>query len=115
VQQNLLVMFSTASPVWAGLATIASFGASTILGSWIANSMFDREKVQPLQTDDGLYAMRTQRVCRVIVGRSTAPPAQVVAINISVCGCSLADGSGQVARRNLGRSAYSRACVCLGS
>jgi integrase-like protein len=49
--------------------------------------------LQSLQTDDGLYAVRVRPV---IVGYSTAPPAQV-AINIMSDGCSLADGSGQVA------------------
>ena len=50
--------------------------------------------MQSLQTNDGLYAVRVRPV---IVACSTAPPAQVIAINIMPDGCSLADGSGQVA------------------
>jgi hypothetical protein len=56
-----------------------------------------------------------RRVRPVIVSRSThLLPNSSPSILVSD-GCSLADGSGQVGRRNLGRSAYSRTCVCLGS
>jgi hypothetical protein len=48
------------------------------------------KKVQLLQTDNGLYAMRVRPV---IVACSTAPPAQAIAINVLSDGCSLADGS----------------------
>jgi hypothetical protein len=40
------------------------------------------EKDQSLLTHDGLYAVRSRRVRRVIIGCSTAPPAQAVAIHV---------------------------------
>jgi hypothetical protein len=49
----------------------------------------------------GLYLSGSRRVRPVIVGCSTAPPAQASAIN-DTDGCSLADGPGQLPEK-LGR------------